>query len=88
MSNISENLCQSTVRTSRSTFLDIFPLTLALKSEISSSVKVSALAMMGMRLTLSWSWRMNSISIGFKLRTHQHCRHEAEIDRTYEWPVG
>lgn len=41
--------------------------TLALKEAISSSVKVSAFAIMGIKLTLVWSRRMNSISIGRKL---------------------
>ena len=45
----------------------IVSLTRALKSAISSSVKVSALAMMGIKLTLVWSLRINSISICFKL---------------------
>lgn len=41
--------------------------TRALKFAISSSVIVSALAMIGIRLTFVWSRRMNSISIGFSL---------------------
>lgn len=42
-------------------------LTLCLNKVISSSVRVSALAMTGMRLTLVCNRRMNSISIGLRL---------------------
>jgi hypothetical protein len=41
-------------------------LTRDLKAAISSSVRVSALAMTGIRLTLVWSRRMTSMSRGFR----------------------
>lgn len=64
--NISKNLTQINEFAIVTTDIGM-GLTRALKSAISSSVKVSALAMMGIKLTLVWSLRMNSMSICLRL---------------------
>lgn len=65
---MSFKICQRKVssRVARATKV---ALTLCLKATISSSVKVSALAITGIRLTLRCSLRMNSISIGRSLHS-------------------
>lgn len=58
-------------------------LTRRLKFATSSSVKVSALAMIGIKLTLVWSLRMNSISICFRLWDNISCISDARERREH-----